>query len=83
MIRGRLTVTATRNGDAPTTRAASSTSEPKLFSAADRPDQNRIPDRANMRRLVEHRAEVVERERVRETYAESPIVDERTKRDSR
>jgi len=32
---GRLTFKATRSGLAPTTRAASSTSEPRLFSAAD------------------------------------------------
>ena len=35
MMSGRLTVAATRNGDAPAMRAASSTSEPKLFSADD------------------------------------------------
>src|SRR5260221_13355604 len=35
MMSGRLTDSATRKGDAPATRAASSTSDPRLFSAAD------------------------------------------------
>ncbi len=35
MMSGSETVAATRNGEAPATRAASSTSEPRLLSAAD------------------------------------------------
>ncbi len=35
MINGRLTEIATRKGDAPAERAASSTSDPRLFNAAE------------------------------------------------
>src|SRR5206468_3173426 len=51
--------------------------------AADRPDQDRVPDRPHVRGLVEDRAEVVEREGFGEAYAEAPVGHERTKRNPR